>query len=359
MVKKIYMPVLVLLIVTGIVIKKDFPVRVSISNHAIQDAQVTELALLVEPREQRTRERIWKAVDFDLKRKISLEDERVFRPTTVKSDGKGDIYILDFSAPDIVRFSSSGQFSMRFGMGKGKGPGELINPTDFCIDNRGNVFVVDPVNYVITKFSGEGKVVSTFRPKSMPQRVGALPDGDVAVVSAIGTNLVAIYRNGQLVREFGHLSEQQQRYALAFDGYLTTDSEGNLYYAFTRAGLLISYSKIGSRIFFVKTIDATPLPKLSVSGVNGGVITRFADPSSFTALSVSVDKGRVYILNYKGARGSPGVPLDIYNSSDGKYICTVMTPGKFSACDVRGNMVYAINDTALFIFSSKGLPYVK
>ncbi|MGC8595423.1 MAG: hypothetical protein ACP5MI_07440 [Candidatus Kryptoniota bacterium] len=47
----------------------------------------------------------------------------------------------------------------------------------------------------------------------------------------------------------------------------------------------------------------------SVSGVNGGVITRFADPSSFTALSVSVDKGRVYILNYKGARGSPGVPL--------------------------------------------------
>ncbi|MGB9774920.1 MAG: 6-bladed beta-propeller, partial [Bacteroidota bacterium] len=257
MVKKIYMPVLVLLIVTGIVIKKDFPVRVSISNHAIQDAQVTELALLVEPREQRTRERIWKAVDFDLKRKISLEDERVFRPTTVKSDGKGDIYILDFSAPDIVRFSSSGQFSMRFGMGKGKGPGELINPTDFCIDNRGNVFVVDPVNYMITKFSGEGKVVSTFRPKSMPQRVGALPDGDVAVVSAIGTNLVAIYRNGQLVREFGHLSEQQQRYALAFDGYLTTDSEGNLYYAFTRAGLLISYSKIGSRIFFVKTIDAT------------------------------------------------------------------------------------------------------
>jgi len=359
MLRKAYLPVLVLLLLTGLIVKENSLFNLSAGRSVIRDPQTTEVKLLAEPRQQKSRDRIWKEIDFKLIRRVLLEGERVFRPLTIKSDQKGNIYILDFSAPDIVKFSNSGELQIRFGMGKGKGPGELINPTDFCIDRRGNVLVVDPVNFMITEFSAEGKVLSTFRPKRMPERIETLPNGDVAVVSGYGSNLIAIYRNGKLARDFGHLSEQQERYFIAFGGDLAADSEGNLYYAFKRAGLLLSYNQNGTVRFFVKTIDATPMPKLLVFNIGGGIATRFADPSIFTAASASVDNGRVYILNYQGAKGLRGMPLDIYNSSDGSYICTVMTPGNFSSCAVKQNMMYAINDTALFIFQSRMLPYVK
>lgn len=359
MVKKTYIPVLVLLLVTGLIIEEESPVRIGIANNTTRDLQGTELRLLVEPREQMVKKRIWEEVDSKLKRSISLERRGIFRPLDVKSDDEGDIYVYDYSTPDIVKFLSSGQLTTRFGMGRGKGPGQLMSPTGFCLDNNGNVWVADPANFMITEFSGDGKLVSTFRPKSMPLRIGALRNGDVAVAGVNATNLIAVYRNGQLIKDFGHVFEQQEKYGFAFDGLLATDSQGNLYYTFTRTGLLLSYHENGSLRFLVKTIDATPLPKLTVSEVNGGISMRFTDPSSFTALSVSVDNGRVYILNYQGAKGLSGMPLDIYNSADGNYICTVMTPGKFLACAVRGNMMYAINDTTLFIFQSKALSDVR
>ncbi len=87
---------------------------------------------------------------------------RLGRPTGIAySRANKLLYIVDTTGSQVVAVDTQGKERYRFGA-PGEGPGQFNRPTDIAVDNRGQVYVTDPLNYKIKIFTPEGLPVSQF-----------------------------------------------------------------------------------------------------------------------------------------------------------------------------------------------------
>ena len=140
----------------------------------------------------------------------TMIDSIIYRPTFCKFDKYGNIYVMDYSTFYIHKFSpvknSHRYIHTYFGRGKGKGPGEFVNPTDFKIHNN-KIYIADPSNGCIAVYSTEGKFIKwiTLSDHRVPQRL-AIVNGQLIVEPEVHTqgDLFYIYDySGKLVSSFG------------------------------------------------------------------------------------------------------------------------------------------------------------
>lgn len=87
-------------------------------------------------------------------------------PTGVAMDGKGNIYVADFSnnlirkisgAGDVITFAGSGHGA--FADGKGKDT-HFKGPDNIAIDKDGNIYVADADNFRIRKIAPDGSIIT-------------------------------------------------------------------------------------------------------------------------------------------------------------------------------------------------------
>jgi len=85
------------------------------------------------------------------------QKELVFiSPVQVKSDERGNIFILDARAPALKKFSPSLEFVNQIGS-KGQGPGEMNAPDYIDLDRSGNVWLYDGGNLKLSVYDNDLK----------------------------------------------------------------------------------------------------------------------------------------------------------------------------------------------------------
>lgn len=91
----------------------------------------------------------------------SSADGEFRNPTGVAIDSQGNIYVSDMGNLRVEKFDASGNFIKKWG-GSGNGPGQFSNggggfgPWGIAVDASDNVYVADPANNRIQKFSSQG-----------------------------------------------------------------------------------------------------------------------------------------------------------------------------------------------------------
>ncbi len=174
--------------------------------------------------------------------------------TSLKRDPAGRYLVLAARAGAVAVYSAEGkrvaQIPTNEAMGAGApgGPAAatqaaLIYGADLDVDARGNVYVADPGAGAVKVFTPAGTFLRSFAVPA-PASIAALPEGEVAVVSAeMGTTreanprLISVYdARGKLAREFGdpiQIADRNEVNRLLGMGRVTSDPAGHIYYAYT------------------------------------------------------------------------------------------------------------------------------
>jgi DNA-binding beta-propeller fold protein YncE len=82
-------------------------------------------------------------------------------PAGVAVDAHGFIYVADFYNHRVQKFDAHGRFVTQWG-NDGHGSGELHYPTDVAVDAAGNVWVADAYNHRLQQFTADGKFLAMF-----------------------------------------------------------------------------------------------------------------------------------------------------------------------------------------------------
>lgn len=297
---------------------------------------------------QRLENRIFKPANAMKVFSIGLRaDDALFNPTWVKVDKFGNVYILDWGDLSIKKFSPEGRFINKFGKGRGQGPGEFQNPTDFKMAMNGDVWICDPIAGIITIFNPDGSIKQTIRPKSLPHRIVLLSTGDFVLMSAAPIKHLFEKYNaaGKFQSSFGLLLRDQNGYHLLTDGRIEIGDDNALYYTLVRAGLLASFSSQGALRFFVETIDRIPLPKIELFAKGSGM--RIDPKAPWAALSINVSDSTIYILSWAGSNGRKGMVVDTYRTVDGAYLESFEIPEKCQSAYFTEKFIYTVEDTTV------------
>ncbi|MHB8094127.1 MAG: NHL repeat-containing protein [Candidatus Aminicenantales bacterium] len=119
-----------------------------------------------------------------------------WRPWGIACDKKSNVFILDSGHNMIFRFDPDGKFVSSFGR-KGQGPGEFMGQPrgggllKISIGNDGNLYVFDPANRRLSRFSGGGEFLGQFETPRFLYDVPAVNSrGDLYFVSTGGKKFV-------------------------------------------------------------------------------------------------------------------------------------------------------------------------
>ncbi len=128
---------------------------------------------------------------FSLVKKMEIisdslaENQKFFQPTDFTVDNRGNIYILDYNKYKIKKFDSQGKFQTEFS-GKGQGPGETENPIS-VVAFKDSIFISDKLTNKILVFNTEGEFLhDIFLANNLPD-----------VFSPAGDNFLGVALNYQ------------------------------------------------------------------------------------------------------------------------------------------------------------------
>ena len=293
---------------------------------------------------QIAKERVW--VKVYTKNLLNLTSF-LFQPMKIIVDKKGNIYVLDYGDMKIKKFSDDGRFIRSIGKGRGKGPGEFVNPTDFLVDDEYKVWVCDAVNDIITVFDSIGNVVKTFRPKGTPFRL-AFGNREIVIQVSYGAeHLFEVYDEaGNFKFSFGEgIIPEQSKFPLLMEGEIDV-SEGFLYCGFSYIGYIYCFDLRDRKLkFMIKNIDNLPIPPIEVLKIGEVQIRGIKPGSPIQVKSINVERGNIFIES--GTLADETTIIDVYSSFDGRYLYSFKIPEKFNRGYFDGRYYYGVKDTVV------------
>jgi hypothetical protein len=126
------------------------------------------------------------SISFEINKdyRIDLEPEEIAElgisdVESLEVDSDGNIYFLVRKASEnsIYKFDSYGKYANSFGK-RGQGPGEITNPTFFCIDKNDEVIVTDFAKKKFFIFNQEGEFLKEIHLPSRMRAVIPLENGN-------------------------------------------------------------------------------------------------------------------------------------------------------------------------------------
>ena len=133
------------------------------------------------------------------------EDLGVYNPRGIEVGPDGNVYIADTGSNRILKLTPDGRVLAWFGT-VGSGPGEMLQPVDVAVDERGVVYVVDNHNQRIEIFDSEGGYLGEWTlPWSntfdMP-RIAIGARGQVLLTDAAGGRVWMYTTEGELIGQW-------------------------------------------------------------------------------------------------------------------------------------------------------------
>ncbi len=122
----------------------------------------------------------------------------------------GDVYVSDYDADHIVKFTSGGSY-LKITGSKGAGQGQLKDPEAIAVTSTGDLYVGDTGNHRVEEFNASGKYLSSFGKEGtgegqFSKSIGGLAvdsSGDVWVSDSSNDRVEEFNSQGKYVRAFG------------------------------------------------------------------------------------------------------------------------------------------------------------
>jgi hypothetical protein len=299
---------------------------------------------------QKATARTWRDATFELVSTIPTgEGSRLERPTLLRTDPQGALFVLDSASRRIEKLSVRGEFVETFGSA------DLRNPSDVAVARSGDVWVCDPEPKQITVFSPGGRIARVIQLDATPVRIILESDGGfVAMLHAAGPKLFRRYSAaGRPLESFGAFFHQSLQSSLTADGWFLGLDSGSFAYPFRRAGLLASYTFDGRLRFFRSTIDPVPLPDIKIDSAGG---QRADTKRGLSALSGSTLADEIFLLGSEGGHGARVV--DVYGAEEGSYRYSLSPPDpNLRSFALAPGYFYGISPDGLRIWRHSAPPF--
>ena len=161
-------------------------------------------------------------------------------PTGIAVDRSGYIYVADPFNESIKKFSSRGSLLTEWGS-PGEGNGRFYGLRDLAVDSQGNVYATDTYNNRIQKFNSNGVYLTKWTSSRLYMPLGIAVDrsGNVYVTDGEVSRSLTFSPNGALMAEWG--SGAGLYYPLGID----VDNQGNVYVADTYNNRIVKLSPNG------------------------------------------------------------------------------------------------------------------
>ncbi len=133
------------------------------------------------------------------------------RPTGVAFDkNRGILYVTDTITSEIKRFYLDENRELKPIGSKGSGPGELNRPTFITVDDEGNLYVCDSMNFKVKIFDKDGKFKRSFGKLgntignfASPRGIALDRDGNIYVTDTLFNAVQVFDPQGNLLIVFG------------------------------------------------------------------------------------------------------------------------------------------------------------
>lgn len=311
------------------------------------DESTTGPKIIIPVQSQKSNKRTIKELNANYLKKINLEDLNILQPYKICSVDSNFVYILDFSVPCVKQINLKTHNIKVYGKGKGTGPGELLNPTDFTVDGQKNVWILDGAQNSVLKFDSKGNFLFSIKPNYLIYRIGINSQNKVYLVSSSSKNLFHQFIENQFIKSFGEIISEQEKFAILLSGKLSIDNNDNLYFTTDRSYLLFSYEPEGKFRFAIGTIGGDNLLP-EPSAMNKDIIVL---PKKFTNIDIRNNAGNIFILNRDGMNEKSFI--DIYSSHDGLYKYSFVVPFKILTFSVILDKLFFVDDYFLYIYNLK------
>lgn len=149
-------------------------------------------------------------------------------PQVVAASPDGGFYVSDFSAHNIRKFDSNGQFQFAFGS-QGKEDGQFVQPSGLVVDPQGNLLVCDTFNHRVQRFDKKGKFLSKFSHGFFGPRDLVVAGDHIYVCDTGNHKIQAFDMDGHFLMEWGGFGSANGQFQEPVG--ITADPNGFLYVA--------------------------------------------------------------------------------------------------------------------------------
>ncbi len=157
------------------------------------------------------------------------------RPLHIAIDSKDDIYVTDYGAEAVQKFSNDGTFILKWGS-KGTGDGQFDMPVGIAVDSTDSVYVLDE-HLGVQKFSPDGTFIAKWETSGSDddwqflQASGiAVDSSDIVYVADYGKEYLQKFSSeGRFIEKISLRSDKLQNSYSGTTSISVDDSTGNFY----------------------------------------------------------------------------------------------------------------------------------
>lgn len=325
-----------------------------IFNHQRNDA-------IIMPTSQIISKRKWINVNLDMIYYKKYDTSIIYLPFKAKIDKWGNLYVLDLKLNSVIKFSSLGKFIKKFGYGKGRGPGEFLNPRDFSIDSMGKVYINDESLSIIAVFDSTSKLEKIIHLKNSGRLDKFVVFGQQEYFMKtlnVGSFFKILDKNGNLIKTFGdNFLSSQKSHALPLDVFLCSGND-KFYGTFVMGGYIFAYDTVGNLLFYRNTIDRINFPKFYYESNDKSSTTYSDRKAQIVNWDISYshygNKGIIYVHPYYTSRKLHALVIDAYEAKKGDYMYSfkIKRPSRkhgITSCIIHDNYLYLVGEGATTI----------
>lgn len=248
-----------------------------------------------------------------------LLDSTIYMPGMIKSF-YGALYVLDYKPfPAVKKLSRDyNRVIETYGSGAGRGPGELINPTDFTVTENEKVWISDQPQSKLTVFKKDGSLFNDWAIKFMPYKMTGY-ENNVAVYGSHEPVIKLIDEKRNVLWTSKPVVKEPRVWANLITGFLVSDRQ-NIYNLSNYTATIAAYDQQGKRLFFRELVA----PSQSVSGTpieDLDYLSYQVDRSEldFAIVTAFIIRDRLHTLVQFYGENRYQV-IDVYSTSGGEYL---------------------------------------
>ncbi len=259
-------------------------------------------------------------------KKIKLE--HIYRPYISELHDKY-FFLIDYSSMIIHKIALNGNKKLSFGKGKGRGPGELINPMDIEINDE-KILIADAKKSTIEVYTMDGKYIKTIKLENcIPYRFIIDKSKNEYIVNKDNSIIFNFYRydlNGNLIKKFGApLVNKKLKSRLYHESQICKISDSTFVQIPMRLGI-IGFYKNDTLQYIKETVDGIQDPNYIV--MKNGYENINRNNYLYTCQLVSSNKSMIVMERLKSKDGKKERCFDIYDKNSLDYLFSFKLPVK-------------------------------
>lgn len=226
---------------------------------------------------------------------------------------------------------------------KGSAPGEFKNINDVNIDTEG-IFVTDANNLTLTQYNFDGSLVASqdigtniflsSRLDHTNYLIRGLDPGEVDTEKLHIREIKSGISHDVVVPRLLHSQTNKEGRAMEYAAFSASNNSGKIFWIYLSSGQFAAFDTLGQLLYQKKTIDESPLPKITVRKLGKEVLAMPTPGTREINISADVDKQYLYILSNAPDPNIPQISpttnsigvIDMYNVNTGQYLYSIKIP---------------------------------